>query len=109
MLGLLHERVPRRELVPIEGALLDSDPFGIDVQLALCVCYELHYRGFAGVDAGWEWNPSLLHLRARLEQAFLSAVGDEVGDIAADGHRRKRDGGLIGGARGRTRAVVFSA
>ena len=84
VIGLLTERVPRRELVPIEGALRDSDPFGIDVQLALCVCYELHYRGFAGVDAGWEWNPSLLHLRARLEQAFLSAVGDEVGDIAAE-------------------------
>jgi Iron-containing redox enzyme len=68
----------------LEVPFSDSDPFGIDVQLALYVCYELHYRGFAGVDAGWEWNPALLHLRARLEQTFLAAVGNEVGDIAAD-------------------------
>jgi hypothetical protein len=26
-----------------------TDPYGLDLQLALYVCYELHYRGFAGV------------------------------------------------------------
>ena len=36
-----------------------------DLQLALYCCYELHYRGFDGVDDGWEWEPSLLALRAR--------------------------------------------
>jgi hypothetical protein len=41
----------------------ESDPLSIDLQLALYVCYELHYRGFAGVDPGWEWDASLLHLR----------------------------------------------
>jgi hypothetical protein len=45
------------------------------------MCYELHYRGFAGVDAAWEWNPTLLHLRAQLERAFLSGVRRDVGPV----------------------------
>ena len=33
---------------------------------ALYLCYELHYRGLAGVDDDWEWEPSLLRgARAR--------------------------------------------
>jgi Iron-containing redox enzyme len=39
-----------------------------DLLLALHLCYELHYRGLAGVDDGWEWEPSLLGLRAGLER-----------------------------------------
>lgn len=81
---MLGERVPHHRLRPIEAAVRDSDPFGLDVQLALYVCYELHYRGFVGVDDEWEWNPALLHLRARLEELFLAAVAQAVGDIAAD-------------------------
>jgi hypothetical protein len=38
-----------------------------DLQLTLFLCYELHYRGFDGVDERWEWNPSLLRLRATAE------------------------------------------
>src|SRR3954452_6822969 len=45
-----------------------------DLQLALYCCYELHYRGFDGVDDGWEWEPSLLALRARLEAEFEGAL-----------------------------------
>ena len=41
-----------------------------DLQLALYCCYELHYRGFDGVDERWEWEPSLLALRAELERRF---------------------------------------
>jgi hypothetical protein len=52
-----------------EDPLLDED-----LQLSLYVLYELHYRGFAGVDDGWEWHPSLLALRAVLEQRFLEGV-----------------------------------
>jgi hypothetical protein len=77
----LTERAPRNYLHRIEAPVRDSDPYGIDVQLALYVCYELHYRGFAGVDPGWEWNPGLLHLRAQLEDSFLTAVQRDVGDI----------------------------
>jgi hypothetical protein len=49
-----------------------------DLQLALYVCYELHYRGFPGVEERWEWEPSLLALRAQLEQRFEQALLDEV-------------------------------
>ncbi|HEX5619611.1 MAG TPA: iron-containing redox enzyme family protein [Solirubrobacteraceae bacterium] len=41
-----------------------------DLQLALYLCYELHYRGLPGVDDRWEWEPSLLALRAELEAEF---------------------------------------
>lgn len=51
-----------------------DDPFGEDLQLALHLCYELHYRGFAGVDDGWEWDPGLLALRRRGEQVFLDGL-----------------------------------
>jgi hypothetical protein len=50
----------------------------LDLQLALHVCYELHYRGFAGVDPGWEWNAGLLHLRSSLEEVFSDALRREV-------------------------------
>ena len=53
--------------------MADADPYGLDLQLALYICYELHYRGFAGVDPRWEWNPALLALRGQLEEAFLAA------------------------------------
>jgi Iron-containing redox enzyme len=45
------------------------------------MCYELHYRGFAGVDPTWEWNPALLALRAELERSFLAGVRRDVGRI----------------------------
>jgi len=64
-----------------------ADPFGEDVQLALQVCYELHYHGFAGVDPEWEWNPTLLRLRAALEQLFLAAMREQVAggvDVAGE-------------------------
>jgi hypothetical protein len=60
-----------------------DDPLdGEDAALALYTCYELHYRGFAGVDEHWEWEPSLLELRRRLERAFGERVAEEVGAVA---------------------------
>ena len=50
-----------------------------DLHLALYCCYELHYRGFEGVDARWEWEPSLLALRATLERQFEAELHDLVG------------------------------
>jgi hypothetical protein len=58
------------------GALTDED-----LQISLAVCYELHYRGFDGVAEGWEWEPSLLRLRAVLETAHLAALGALVGPV----------------------------
>lgn len=80
----LTERAPRDQLTRIGPSVLDSDPYGLDLQLALYMCYELHYRGFAGVDPTWEWNPGLLHLRAQLERTFLAEVRRDVGSIPPD-------------------------
>ncbi|OBI57253.1 iron-containing redox enzyme family protein [Mycobacterium sp. E787] len=71
-------------LARIGASVRDSDPYGLDLQLALCMCYELHYRGFAGVDPAWEWNPALLQLRAELERVFLAGVRRDVGPIEPD-------------------------
>ena len=84
VLSQLTEHVPHHHLARIEASLGDSDPYGIDLQLTLYVCYELHYRGFAGVDPRWEWNAGLLHLRGQLENAFLAAVRQQVGEIGPD-------------------------
>jgi len=81
VIDLLSEYVPYSHLTRIESSIYDTDPFGLDLHLALYVCYELHYRGFAGVDPRWEWDPALLHLRRRLEDAFLEAVRAQVGEL----------------------------
>ncbi len=51
-----------------------AEPYGDDLQLALYVCYELHYRGWAGSDPSLEWDPALLDVRRRLEDRFLAAL-----------------------------------
>ncbi|MEU6913245.1 iron-containing redox enzyme family protein [Streptomyces olindensis] len=61
-------RLPRLEEVA------RAEVYGEDLQLALYLCYELHYRGFAGVSPDREWDPDLLRLRAALEHRFLSAL-----------------------------------
>lgn len=81
---LLAERAPVNRLTQVEASISDADPYGLDLQLALYICYELHYRGFADVDAGWEWNAGLLHLRGRLENIFLDEVRAQVGEIGAE-------------------------
>ncbi|MFB9321524.1 iron-containing redox enzyme family protein [Cryptosporangium minutisporangium] len=45
-----------------------------DLQLALWVLYELHYRGFDEVDPDWDWDPELIRLRAGLEARFLDGL-----------------------------------
>jgi hypothetical protein len=50
-----------------------------DLHLALYCCYELHYRGFAGVDEGWEWEPSLIAFRRELERVFEDALLAQLG------------------------------
>lgn len=60
-------------------ALVDDD-----LQLALYCCYELHYRGLAGADPEWEWDPALLGFRADLERAFLDRLADEIAPAGSD-------------------------
>ncbi|MGX1135278.1 hypothetical protein RKD49_007468 [Streptomyces glaucescens] len=75
---------------PDAGEVAAADPYGDDLQLALYVCYELHYRGFAGVAPDREWDPELLRVRAALEHRFLAALRadapahDGVADALAD-------------------------
>ncbi|MDK1471954.1 iron-containing redox enzyme family protein [Streptomyces sp. 549] len=59
---------------PVQAA----DPYGDDLQLALYLCYELHYASFAQVSGDWEWDPELLRLRAALEGRFLGALREDA-------------------------------
>lgn len=77
---VLAEELAREvhELPSIEWATSTDALNDEDLQLALYLCYELHYRGMPGVDERWEWEPSLLGLRRRLEQQFERALLDAV-------------------------------
>jgi hypothetical protein len=69
------------------GEIPVADPYGDDLQLALYCCYELHYRGYPGVDPELEWDPDLLRVRRSLEQAFLARLRADVepgADVAAE-------------------------
>ncbi len=69
---------------PVEDprAAAEGPLVGEDLHLVLYIAYELHYRGFEGVDERWEWEPSLLRLRLGLERAFEAALRAEVGSTA---------------------------
>jgi hypothetical protein len=72
LLGHLPEplhRLPSFDLPACAEPLEDDD-----LQLSLYLCYELHYRGLPGVGEDWEWEPSLLDLRRRLERTFEDAL-----------------------------------
>lgn len=49
-----------------------------DLQLALWMLYELHYRGFEDGRLDAEWDPALLGFRATLERWFMDALRAEV-------------------------------
>src|SRR3954451_10468257 len=92
MVGMSNAPPPRGEISELLLAALRRPPHPIDhpqvasadplrdedLQLALYCCYELFYRGFADIDDGWEWNPSLIAFRASLEDAFDDALRDAV-------------------------------
>ncbi|HEX3040647.1 MAG TPA: iron-containing redox enzyme family protein [Solirubrobacterales bacterium] len=66
------------------GPVDSADPLADeDLQLALYVAYELHYAEIAGVDACWEWDPSLLAFTAALERPFEAAVAELVAPAEA--------------------------
>jgi hypothetical protein len=58
-----------------------GDGWDEDLQLALYLCYELHYRGFQRVDDDWEWDPELLRLRRDLESRFTETLRAELGPV----------------------------
>jgi hypothetical protein len=45
-----------------------------DLQMALYLCYELHYSAIDGVDERMEWSPLVLMFRAALEEQFEGAL-----------------------------------
>jgi hypothetical protein len=69
---------PAEGLRAVGHQVATADPYGLDLQLSLYLCYELHYRGLQDVPADREWDPDLLRLRADLEGAFLSALRDDL-------------------------------
>ncbi|MFI5585581.1 iron-containing redox enzyme family protein [Amycolatopsis sp. NPDC051758] len=85
VLGTLLREQPRADLG--FAVLADTDPLGDDLQLALHLCYELHYQGLPGVSDEWEWDPELLRLRGVLEARFLAALRENVAggdDVTAE-------------------------
>ena len=54
-----------------------ADPLADDdFQLALYLCYEVHYRDLTGAD--WKWDLDLLAFRAKLEEAFEARMREEI-------------------------------
>jgi hypothetical protein len=79
--GPVSERVLAALARPVHRvAPLSPDAFveEEDLQLTLYCCYELHYRGLTGVEAEWEWEPSLLELRRELERRFEGALRERI-------------------------------
>jgi hypothetical protein len=66
-----HPDLPR---LPPGDVLCDHD-----AQLALYLCYELHYSEVEGVDPRLEWSPAILALRGALEHEFEAALREDDG------------------------------
>lgn len=77
-------RLPPHDLAPLALPPCPDPLADEDLQLALYLCYELHYRGLPGVDERWEWHPGLLAVRAQLERVFERALQDAVPQPRAD-------------------------
>jgi hypothetical protein len=71
---VLMGRGPDGPTLPLPDDPLDDD----DLQLALYLCYELHYRGLEGVPEEREWDPGILAIRRELERPFEHALRTEV-------------------------------
>ena len=72
---------------PHEVALPAEPESAEDLHLSLFVLYELSYRGWDGVDDGWEWHPGLVRLRGALEALFLADLRhltEPYGDTVPD-------------------------
>jgi hypothetical protein len=72
---------PSSELVkpgklPPTGDALAND----DLQMALYLCYELHYAALEGVDDRMEWSPIVVMFRGALEREFEAALRELVPD-----------------------------
>jgi hypothetical protein len=75
--GLLGVTAATANTSPAALDQLDDD----DLQMALYLCYELHYSGLQGVDDRMEWSPLVLMFRAALESEFEAAIRALVPDV----------------------------
>jgi hypothetical protein len=84
-------------LIPLPRVDDAIDPLADDdLHLALYVCYELHYRSYAGVAGEWEWHPPLLEARARLEAPFELALRKRIpGECPRPAEVERRLRGLV--------------
>ncbi len=69
---------PGERILPDIDVTVDDVLADDDLQMALYLCYELHYAGVDGVDERMEWSPLVLMLRSALEAAFEAALRDLV-------------------------------
>jgi hypothetical protein len=73
------DRLRGRRSSSVSMPAAEDDPLdGDDSNLALYLCYELHYRGFADVPDELEWDPPLLAARSELERRFEERLFDVV-------------------------------
>jgi hypothetical protein len=97
VLGLFRSETTRTPPIAVDQDPLTDD----DLQLALYLCYELHYRSFAGVPDEIEWAPAVLEFRGRLERAFTERLEDECAFGALSGADVEFEiGALVEGADG---------
>lgn len=69
-------RAPPGSLGPMPPVRVADPLSDDDFQLALYLCYEVHYRDLTGLD--WEWDLDLLAFRAQLESALVAQLRDEI-------------------------------
>ncbi|MFF8837364.1 iron-containing redox enzyme family protein [Streptomyces sp. NPDC015130] len=67
--------------LPREADVARASPYGEDLHLALHLCYEQHYQGFARVPDTLEWDPDLLRVRALAEHRFESALRHDCREL----------------------------
>jgi len=63
-----------------------------DLQLALWLTYEQHYRGLAGVDDRWEWQPDLVQARRGWEQHLLDGLRRGITELPDRGGQEPTSG-----------------
>jgi hypothetical protein len=82
--GVHRDRLMKESVVDVlDGGI--EDPLGDhDLQLALDLCFELHYLSFREVDPSWEWDPALIELRSHMEDRFIESLADEAGPAGSE-------------------------
>jgi hypothetical protein len=84
--GLLDALARGRAAPPPPGPDVTRSVDEDDRQLALALCYDLHFRGLPGVDERREWDPGLIAFRTTLEDVWERELRAEIGPIEPPAH-----------------------